>query len=146
MLPEWHIDTVMASPSNYISHKTEWDWMGSLERCIKQNHGGTASVVWSGNPWQSRVTQLIYFFVSCFCLFQIQTPWQAVWYKNSQSRKGSSAGLHELDMWGIERREPAVGVSHSVLRSRSSARCTAILQLTFSVGLCLGFLYTNLKI
>lgn len=124
LLPKWHIDTVVASTSNAISHKMEWDWVGSLGGgCTKQNHGGVGSLFFSDQGTLAKVEcQSSSIFVSWFCLFHIQTLWQPVSYKKSRSRKDPSASLHELDMWGNERRESAVWVSHSVLQSASSAQ------------------------
>lgn len=143
MLPEWHIDTVMANPSNYISHKTEWDWMGSLKRCIKQNHGGRGSVVFSDQGTLGKVewhSSSIALFPVCVC-FRHKLSDRLSGTKKSQSRKGPSASLHELHMWGSERQESDVGISHSMFRSRSSAQwvSTGMLQLTFLVSLWLGF-------
>lgn len=142
MLPEWHIDTVTANPSNYISHKTEWDWMGSLERCIKQNHGGRASVVFSDQGTLGKVewhSSSIALFPVCVC-FRYKLSDRLPGTKSHRAEKVPLLVCMSCT-WGSERQELAVGVLHSVLRSRSSAQwvSTGILQLTFLVALWLVF-------
>lgn len=87
LLPEWRTDRVMASTSNDISHER----MGSNgRRWTEHNNGvGGGGILQSGQDTLAKVecySSSISVFPG-FCLFQIQTSSQAVWCKNSESRK-----------------------------------------------------------